>query len=224
MTPEEFRRYGRQVIDWIADYYERIETFPVLSQVAPGEVARRTAGRTPGAGRAVRRRAARPRRRSSCPASRTGSTRRSSPTSRPTPAARRSWAICSSSGLGVQGMIWATSPGRHRTRDARPGLARRAARPARRASGPPAPAAGSSSTRASDAALVALLAALHRVSGGRDRARRRRRRPLRRLHLGADALVGREGLPRRRARAPTRCARSTSTRRRSPRGPTTCAS
>ncbi|MGI8760510.1 MAG: pyridoxal-dependent decarboxylase [Jatrophihabitantaceae bacterium] len=38
MTPDEFRRYGREVIDWIADYYERIETFPVLSQLAPGEV------------------------------------------------------------------------------------------------------------------------------------------------------------------------------------------
>ena len=39
MTPEEFRRYGHQVIDWIADYYERIEKYPVLSQVAPGEIA-----------------------------------------------------------------------------------------------------------------------------------------------------------------------------------------
>ena len=38
MTPEEFRRRGRQAIDWIADYYERIETFPVLSRVKPGEI------------------------------------------------------------------------------------------------------------------------------------------------------------------------------------------
>jgi aromatic-L-amino-acid/L-tryptophan decarboxylase len=38
MTPDEFRRYGRAVVDWIADYYERIESFPVLSQVLPGEV------------------------------------------------------------------------------------------------------------------------------------------------------------------------------------------
>ena len=40
MTPQEFREYGSAVIDWIADYYERIESFPVLSQVAPGEVQR----------------------------------------------------------------------------------------------------------------------------------------------------------------------------------------
>ncbi len=38
MTPEEFRQYGHAVVDWIADYQSRIETFPVLSQVKPGEV------------------------------------------------------------------------------------------------------------------------------------------------------------------------------------------
>jgi hypothetical protein len=35
MTPEEFRRYGRQVVDWIADYYENIESMPVLSRSKP---------------------------------------------------------------------------------------------------------------------------------------------------------------------------------------------
>ena len=38
MTTEQFRQYGRQVVDWIADYYDRIETLPVLSQVQPGEI------------------------------------------------------------------------------------------------------------------------------------------------------------------------------------------
>ncbi len=38
MTPEEFRRHGRAVVDWIADYYERVESLPVLSQVQPGQV------------------------------------------------------------------------------------------------------------------------------------------------------------------------------------------
>ena len=38
MTPNEFRRHGYAMIDWIADYYERIESFPVLSQVNPGEI------------------------------------------------------------------------------------------------------------------------------------------------------------------------------------------
>ena len=38
MSPEDFRRYGRAMVDWIADYQERIEAFPVMSQVQPGEV------------------------------------------------------------------------------------------------------------------------------------------------------------------------------------------
>jgi aromatic-L-amino-acid decarboxylase len=38
MTPDQFRQYGRAVVDWIADYYEQIESFPVLSQVEPGEI------------------------------------------------------------------------------------------------------------------------------------------------------------------------------------------
>src|SRR5437660_4907134 len=38
MTPEEFRRHGHTVVDWIADYYARIESLPVLSRARPGEV------------------------------------------------------------------------------------------------------------------------------------------------------------------------------------------
>ena len=36
MPDDEFRRYGYQLVDWIADYFEHIESFPVLSQVEPG--------------------------------------------------------------------------------------------------------------------------------------------------------------------------------------------
>lgn len=38
MTPDEFREYGKEVIDWIADYYKWIETYPVLSQVKSGDI------------------------------------------------------------------------------------------------------------------------------------------------------------------------------------------
>ena len=41
MTPEEFRQRGRQVVDWIADYMERVESLPVLSRVEPGEIRAR---------------------------------------------------------------------------------------------------------------------------------------------------------------------------------------
>ncbi|MEZ5105150.1 MAG: pyridoxal-dependent decarboxylase [Draconibacterium sp.] len=38
MSAEQFREEGKKVIDWIADYYENIEKYPVLSQVKPGEI------------------------------------------------------------------------------------------------------------------------------------------------------------------------------------------
>ncbi|GMN54555.1 hypothetical protein TIFTF001_023683 [Ficus carica] len=36
LDPEEFRRQGHMIIDFIADYYKNIENYPVLSQVEPG--------------------------------------------------------------------------------------------------------------------------------------------------------------------------------------------
>ncbi|MEP6903817.1 MAG: aminotransferase class I/II-fold pyridoxal phosphate-dependent enzyme, partial [Actinomycetota bacterium] len=38
MRPEDFRRFGHEIVDWIAGYFERIETFPVLSQNAPNDL------------------------------------------------------------------------------------------------------------------------------------------------------------------------------------------
>ena len=38
MPPEEFREYGHQLIDWIADYLEKTDQYPVLSQVKPGDL------------------------------------------------------------------------------------------------------------------------------------------------------------------------------------------
>jgi aromatic-L-amino-acid/L-tryptophan decarboxylase len=38
MNPEEFSRYGHQLIDWIADYRTHVADLPVRSQLKPGEV------------------------------------------------------------------------------------------------------------------------------------------------------------------------------------------
>ncbi len=38
MTPDEFRRHGTEVVEWIARYLETVEDLPVGSPVAPGEV------------------------------------------------------------------------------------------------------------------------------------------------------------------------------------------
>ncbi|HWD00331.1 MAG TPA: pyridoxal-dependent decarboxylase [Candidatus Sulfopaludibacter sp.] len=38
MTPEEFRSYGHRAIDWVADYLENPERYPVLPKVEPGQL------------------------------------------------------------------------------------------------------------------------------------------------------------------------------------------
>jgi aromatic-L-amino-acid decarboxylase len=38
MGPEEFRRRGREVVDWVADYMERVGDLPIRSSVAPGDI------------------------------------------------------------------------------------------------------------------------------------------------------------------------------------------
>ena len=109
MTTEEFRQHGRQVVDWIADYYERIESLPVLSQVLPGEIRHALPGNPPLRGeefesllkdmdRVILR----------------GVTHWQSPNFFAYfPANASGPAILGdllSSALGVQGMLWATSP------------------------------------------------------------------------------------------------------------------
>ena len=38
MTPDEFRTHGHALIDWIAEYLEGVEQYPVGSQVQPGDI------------------------------------------------------------------------------------------------------------------------------------------------------------------------------------------
>ena len=41
MTPEEFRAAGHQLIDWIADYRDRLADFPVMARTKPGDLKAR---------------------------------------------------------------------------------------------------------------------------------------------------------------------------------------
>ena len=50
MTPDEFRRHGREVVDWIADYWERVDSLPVMSRVAPGDIRKRLPATAPDEG------------------------------------------------------------------------------------------------------------------------------------------------------------------------------
>ncbi|HLM00539.1 MAG TPA: pyridoxal-dependent decarboxylase [Pyrinomonadaceae bacterium] len=38
MPKEDFRRFGHEIVDWIADYFDRLEDFPVLSQNQPNDL------------------------------------------------------------------------------------------------------------------------------------------------------------------------------------------
>lgn len=38
MDSNEFRRYGHEIVEWIARYFENVEQYPVKSRVKPGEV------------------------------------------------------------------------------------------------------------------------------------------------------------------------------------------
>ena len=41
MSAKDFRQFGHEVVDWIADYLEHIEERPVLAQVEPGDLKAR---------------------------------------------------------------------------------------------------------------------------------------------------------------------------------------
>ncbi|MEP6149327.1 MAG: pyridoxal-dependent decarboxylase, partial [Nisaea sp.] len=50
MSPEEFRRHAHDLVDWMADYMETVEEYPVRAQTAPGEIASKLPEKPPEAG------------------------------------------------------------------------------------------------------------------------------------------------------------------------------
>jgi len=109
MTPDEFRRHGHEVIEWIARYMERVEELPVLSRVQPGAVRAQLPAHPPEEGQAFDavladfERVVLP-----------GITHWQSPSFFAYfPSNNSGPSILGdllSSGLGVQGMLWSTSP------------------------------------------------------------------------------------------------------------------
>jgi aromatic-L-amino-acid decarboxylase len=47
MDADAFRRYGHEVIDWVADYLKGVEQYPVLSPVSPGEIRKKLPSNPP---------------------------------------------------------------------------------------------------------------------------------------------------------------------------------
>jgi len=109
MTSQQFRDAGKRLIDWLADYYEQVESYSVLAQVVPGQIRKTLPPEPPQQGtdfetilNAVNEKVM------------PGITHWQSPnffayfpanTSEPSVLGD-----LLSSGLGVQGMLWATSP------------------------------------------------------------------------------------------------------------------
>ena len=109
MTPEEFRRWGHEVVDWLAEYQKKVEFLPVLAQLQPGQIRASLPAEPPVKGEPFERiladvdRLILP-----------GLTHWQSPNFFAYfPANNSGPSILGellSAGLGVQGMLWATSP------------------------------------------------------------------------------------------------------------------
>jgi aromatic-L-amino-acid/L-tryptophan decarboxylase len=167
LTPEEFRRHGHDVVDWIADYWASVGERPVLAQVQPGEVAAglpKEAPEEPESMDAVLADVAtrlmpgvthwqHPRFFAYFPAN-------SSPAG--------VLGDLLSSGIGTQGMIWATSPAATELEQVVLDWLRQAL-DLPEAFAADGPGGGVIQDTASTATFTALLAALHRASGGTAR-------------------------------------------------------
>ena len=109
MSPEEFRKNGKQMIDWIADYYENVEKYPVLSQVKPGDIIGQLPANAPQEGESMNQIMS-----DVNSIIMPGITHWQSPNFFAYfPANSSGPSVLGdllSSGLGVQGMLWATSP------------------------------------------------------------------------------------------------------------------
>jgi aromatic-L-amino-acid decarboxylase len=163
MPPEAFRRHGHAIVDWIADYWSRVESLPVLSGVKPGDVRASLPPRPPESGEPFDRMLEEletlilP-----------GITHWQSPNFFAFfPANASGPAVLGdllSSGLGVQGMMWATSPAATELEThVLDWLADMLELPERFTSR--GPGGGVIQDTASSATLCALLAARERVTG-----------------------------------------------------------
>ena len=190
MSPEEFRRQGHAVVDWIADYHSRIESFPVLSRVQPGEIRAKLPPSAPEHGEAFDQilgdieRVILP-----------GITHWQSPNFYAYfPANASGPAILGdllSSGLGVQGMLWSTSPAcTELETHVLDWLVPMLGLPEKFLS--TGSGGGVIQDTASSASLCALLAARERATQVRQQSQRLRRTPGC-LLLHANAFFGRKG-------------------------------
>ncbi len=167
MTPDEFRAQGHRVVDWIASYMERVGDLPVRAPVEPGQTASMLPDAAPESPEgwdeiiADLDRVILP-----------GVTHWQSPNFFAYFPCNASGASILgelvSAGLGVQGMLWSTSPACTELETVTlDWLAQLVGLPSSFLSSAPN-AGGVIQGTASEAALVAMIAARHRAGGGDD--------------------------------------------------------
>ena len=170
LSAEEFRAHGHAVVDWLADYWQGIDSRPVRSQVRPGDIARALPAAAPEAAEGMEQvladldRIVMP-----------GLTHWQHPRffayfpANSSPAAVLGDLL--SSGLGAQGMIWATGPAVTELEQVvLDWLVRALGLPDDfLGAGPGRAGGGVIQDTASTATFTALLAALHRATGGEAR-------------------------------------------------------
>lgn len=164
MDAEEFRRHGHAAVDWVVEYMKHVEQYPVLARVAPGDIRARLPARAPQQGESFERMLA-----DVTDIILPGITHWQSPgffaffPGNSSPPAILGEIL--SAGLGVQGMLWATSPAcTELETHVMDWLVDMLALPARFKSS--SSGGGVIQHSASDATLCALLAARERCTGG----------------------------------------------------------
>jgi aromatic-L-amino-acid decarboxylase len=203
MGPEDFRAWGYKVVDWIANYMREVEKYPVLSQVEPGQIRKALPQEPPERGESFERiledveRVILP-----------GVTHWQSPrffaffpanTSGPSILGE-----LLSAGLGVQGMMWATSPAcTELETHVLDWVAQMLGLPETFLS--KGKGGGVIQDSASSAVLCALLAARERVTGGKSNLRGCDGRLVayasREAHSSVEKAVGIAGIGRENLRA-----------------------
>jgi aromatic-L-amino-acid decarboxylase len=163
MDANEFRRLGHALVDWIADYRERLESLPVMSTVRPGEIRARFPAEPPRQGGKLAEAVA-----SLDELVLPGITHWNHPSFFAYFPSNTSYASVlgdlASSGLGAQGMSWQTSPAATEVEEVVMEWLRRMV-------GLPETFTGVIHDSASTATLTALLCARERASGhGQNRA------------------------------------------------------
>ena len=211
-TPDEFRRHGHEVVEWVARYLETVEDRPVQSEVAPGWVRDRLPSSPPTSAGGLRRCARRPR---SCRGP--GADALAAPGVARLLPHRRIWAF----GAGRPRVIGPRGAGHalvdvaglHGAGDACPRLDGGAARAA-------GPVPLGWRWRRCDRGVGLRRHALRTARGALAGRRRRAVRPPPRLHLHPGPQRRREGRAHRRS--PTRSAAADRRRRRTSRSGRTC--